>query len=124
MTDEQYEGWKNRETWGLHVNWTSDHGWYNEVLSFAESVVTEQISDTGKPDAWHLGAAVIEYVEEQLEEQIIGSKGAGAEQALSFYKDVGSWWRVDVAETGADVIDALKNENRMPESNDEDAEVK
>jgi len=98
-TDETYEGWKNRETWAFNLHWSNDEGLYHMVRDFAADWTRHNDEGQGSDD-YDLGKAVIEYVRETLDE-------FGGEGAKMINDEVGSWWRVDEAETGAAVRESL-----------------
>ena len=103
MSDDTYQGWKNRETWAFNLHWSNDRGLYEETLERAK----EWLSENEDASDYELGDYIIEYWKDFIEdyEDSFGSK---LPDALAMYRDeVGSWWRVDEAEIGASVRESL-----------------
>lgn len=102
--DETYNGWKNRETWAFNLHWSNDRGLYEETLERAREYLkysNEEATDL------ELGEHIVGYWKDYIEEYA-DDFGAPAPEGLQmFYREVGSWWRVDEAETGASVREAL-----------------
>jgi hypothetical protein len=114
-TDETYEGWKNRETWAFNLHWSNDQGLYNDTLEQARAYLTETYGDdwaSMREDEmlgafWGVGEHVIKYWRDFINDY---EEDFGAElpDGLKMFRDeVGSWWRVDEAETGAAVRESL-----------------
>jgi hypothetical protein len=104
---DTYNGWANRETWAFWLWVTNDEGWYNDVR---EQVGYQLEAEPDESD-WTLGEAVVEYVKETMDElddqsthvDMFGTvtvRDAG-NQVRMMRDDIGSFWRIDVAEIGA-----------------------
>ena len=97
---DEYNGWKNKETWATALHLSNDEGLYNMCLELVE----------GKK-RWPAGDAIEEWVTEQVERVLYPSDGVEddpnyTEWIRLMIADVGSWWRVD----WADVADSFLEE--------------
>lgn len=99
MTDDTYNGWANRETWAFNLHLSNDEGLWNHVLDMASLYLAEKGEVS---DLW-LGEAILEHVEEDLPEM-------APELWESMRSDVGSFWRVNCAETGRAIREALEDQ--------------
>lgn len=99
MSDE-YNGWPNRETWAFNLHWQNDQGFYGWVLESARGYLA------GNPAASDLaiGEVIVDTVTSELAE-------LSPQLWELLREDVGSFWRIDRAETGAAVREALENES-------------
>lgn len=101
MTDETYEGWKNRETWALNLWLSNDQGLYEmtrERVSGAVRSIDQQNYWTPNTPRITAGEAVKEFWEELTDpsEELVS-----CESALVMVRDVGSDYRVDWDAIGA-----------------------
>lgn len=102
--DETYNGWKNRETWAFNLHWANDRGLYEETLEQAK----QWLAGTDDPDNdYALGEMVISYWRDFLDSYAEDFGQPLTDDLLMFDREVGSWWRVDEAETGAAVRESL-----------------
>ena len=102
MTNEDYNGWVNRETWCFNLYLSNDvdmyhrtkdaarTGWYKAAgFSLREGIEM-------KADLF-VGEAIMDMMQElygiAIEEHIVA--------VLQMFSDIGSLWRVDLAEIGA-----------------------
>lgn len=105
-TDETYQGWKNRETWAFHLHWSNDQGLYNQVLEWAHDITGSEDEDTRVSDP-ALGGQIIQRMRDMFSEWA-DEFGSELPKELAMMRDeVGSWWRVDEAETGASVRESM-----------------
>lgn len=105
MNEETYNGWANRETWAFNLHWSNDQGLYDLVLAGAlEWLRSAGFDGDEEPTDYDLGAAVVEMVQDELPE-------LSPELWELMRSDVGSFWRIDLAETGASVRESLGNES-------------
>lgn len=101
MSDERYNGWANRETWGLVLHLNNDEGLQGE----AHAVVRE-------PGVWGRTAALESWVTDLLSSSYWTEEFGTPmpEWAHLMRADVGSLWRVDWAEAAeslyADAVEA------------------
>jgi len=116
MSDDTYNGWKNRETWVFWLWVTNDQGWYESVREFAADRLASSETDEYPtyPDEY-LGRAVVDYVKETLDEfaemyarndayltpQQAARERVAHDQIRAMRDDIGSFWRIDYAEIGA-----------------------
>lgn len=98
--NETYNGWANRETWAFNLHWQNDQGFCGWVLDMARGYLED------RPEAGDLSLG--EHIVSQVTEEL-------AELSPSLWEllreDVGSFWRIDYAETGAAVREGLENES-------------
>jgi hypothetical protein len=109
MSDETYEGWKNHETWAFNLHWQNDQGLYEMTREFASQWLGSNNAE-GQPSElvnFRLGEAVVEYWRDFLDTYTEEFGTAMPDGLQMFQKEVGSWWRVDEAETGAAVMESL-----------------
>lgn len=98
---EEYNGWTNRETWGLALHIDNDQGLQETASELIGQAFLENI-DTEKEDGWQDGLyeaekALADWVDD------IFSPGYWGEDTLSaglllILKDVGSLYRVNFRE--------------------------
>ena len=114
MTNEDYNGWVNRETWCFNLYLRNDvdiyhrakdaarTGWY-KAAGFSLERDIEM-----KPDLF-VGEAIMEMMTELYEDNLDtlyrGEGGALQSDILRMFVDIGSLWRVDLAEIGASWAD-------------------
>lgn len=103
--DDTYNGWKNRETWAFNLHWQNDQGLYNETLEEARRWLWSNASSPENDRA--LGEHIVEHFRDNL----IESDRDSWEHVVSILSDIGSFWRIDHAETGAAVRESLDNES-------------
>lgn len=106
MSDENYNGHTNRETWAFNLHWQNDQGLYNETLERVQDLHGwESASD------FTIGEAVVDYWREQLDtyEETYGAPMPA--ELRMFEREVGSWWRINRTEVGGAVIESLDNES-------------
>lgn len=101
MNTETYQGWANRETWAFNLHWQNDQGLYDAVREHAAEQIEASVKYGEHSDSG-LGQSTIDYVEELLEESRPHN-----EQAYRVIREIGSWWRIDRAEVGAAVREAV-----------------
>jgi hypothetical protein len=114
---EEYNGWKNRETWAtaLHIN--NDEGLQNEMEEKVETLID---LFEGEEDE------VVSHLAEWLEEWISNLVSArwwrdeyGCEMSMGaemIREDIGSLWRVDWREVAENLSsDELESYNREKE---------
>lgn len=112
---ETYQGWKNRETWAFNLHWSNDEGMYNMTLNQAQEYLIETYGhdwaslpeDELKGAFYGVGEHVIKYWKQFVEGYADEFGDDPSKELQMFYREVGSWWRVDEAETGASVRESL-----------------
>ena len=113
----RFHGWRNRETWAVSLHLSNDEGLYLSTLEHAaaghenaDRFAAEHPDVVVHPHR-HVGEAIREFVETLRDELTDG--GSGYENAmvpaglLSMFSDIGSLWRVDWDEIGANWMEDL-----------------
>lgn len=102
MEHEDYNGWRNRETWAcvLHIN--------NEqsLADWAHGLTRELIGYHG-PAAALIGERIVDGFEELVHEGLLNGSPTEAEHGLMILRDVGSFWRIDPIEVGESFLEAV-----------------
>lgn len=104
MPEEEYNGWKNRETWATALHLSNDYDLYHTILGIRTHVELE-IAENGSPtDVWTKEQAIRfvfedslkEYVEEQMSIAYWKEHGIVMPDVfIRMQEDVGSLWRVN-----------------------------
>lgn len=114
MSDaETYNGWKNRETWAFNLHWSNDQGLYNETMEVAAPFwhKVSRTPGTNEQSAFRqLGDYIVTYWRDFIDGYADNFGSELPEGLVMFDREVGSWWRIDHAETGAAIREALSNE--------------
>ena len=99
MEHEDYNGWRNRETWAcaLHIN-------NDESLQEWALELTKQLVAYHGPKAPLIGERIVGGFEETIGE-MLGEETF--EFAIMVMSDVGSFWRIDPVEIGEAFIEAI-----------------
>ena len=59
MTDEEYNGWTNYETWLMDLNLTNEQGIYNDVRD-----LIQEIRDNDDMENWDIAQELKQYIED------------------------------------------------------------
>ena len=121
MSEDAYNGWKNRETWALCLHLGNDQGlyeWSKEYAREARADYSQKMTefDLEESDAGRT-ASVGRYIIEQAQELIAEWPETTGEPMPSDHplalmrEDVGSWWRVDESEVGAWALELVEDES-------------
>ena len=78
--NEEYNGWKNRETWAMNLWLTNDEYICNELMPRWERE---------SENKYDCGRRIEEWVEEESEDYF------GSTNHKTFLREVGSMWRVE-----------------------------
>lgn len=95
--DETYNGWRNRETWAFSLHLNSEQG----LQQWALQSIADAISADPEVTDYELGDHLIEAFEELIGETF------SIENERMVRRDIGSWWRIDRVETGAEWRETL-----------------
>jgi len=96
---EEYNGWKNRETWATALWLDNDESTQNEMVAIATVKETQR----------EIADAIEEYVEEMLDmENLLSAPLAIRKNLLSITTDIGSLYRVDWYEIAAGYMQQCK----------------
>lgn len=106
MTDDTYEGWKNRETWALQLWLTNDQGLYEMTRERVQEAVETYRKGYEPGDGLQLndvlpvlaGEAVKDFVDELTDPD---ESLMTVENIVKLLADVGSLYRVDWDAIGA-----------------------
>lgn len=105
MSDDTYNGWKNRETWAAALHLGNDRGLYEMVREWAADLRADapDREEDNWTEAQFVTFKLADRIKDFFEELAIGEEfGAPSEDVRSMLYDVGSLWRVeweDVAES-------------------------
>jgi hypothetical protein len=98
---DKYNGWTNRETWGLALHIDNDEGLQETASELIGQAFLENI-DTEKEDGWQDGLYEAEKALADWADDIFSPEYWGQETLsaglLSMLKDVGSLYRVNFRE--------------------------
>ena len=105
---EEYNGWTNRETWGLALHIDNDQGLQEQASELIGQAFLENI-DTEKADGWQDGLyeaekALTEWVDDLFSPSYWDGDSLPA-GVLSMLKDVGSVYRVNFREIAESWLD-------------------
>ena len=106
--NEEYNGWKNRETWATNLWLENDEGLYNEVLDMTKQALTEDRLNATRV----LADSMKEWLETLLDfrayrETYGGEMGEGLQ---TMRDDIGSLYRVDYWEVAGYWLEKLSEE--------------
>jgi hypothetical protein len=99
MSDQEYNGWSNRETWAtaLHIN--NDQGLYYYVRDMAGGYFDDKSA---------LADALEEWITELLDmEQVFTASPDQRKQLIMMSSDIGSLYRVNWYEIAKSIMDEL-----------------
>lgn len=106
---EEYQGWKNRETWAMALWLDNDQGLYEESRQIVRVAVEER-------NMLYDGADKLkDWVEELAADACECEGGKRSEELCNMFQDIGSLWRVDweeVAESRFDEAELKKITHR------------
>ena len=106
MNAEEYNGWKNRETWAAKLHIDNDQALYEIAREYASLEI--QGHDEGESiNGYHLGQALKNWIEEDL---LTLENIAGNQALFNMLTDIGSLYRVDWREIADSYIEELKEE--------------
>ena len=102
MTDDEYNGWTNRETWAVRLHWDNNQDDYDFIMSEAKKHI-----ERGEPV--YRFADFLKEIAEDIQDTVINEKSATHEARL-FIQDVGSLWRVNWLEIAERYYDEIAEE--------------
>ena len=103
MEHEDYNGWRNRETWALVLHINNDQG----LQAWAHDLTAEIVAEHGTTAFNRVGERIVDGFEELIHDGLLNGSPTEAEQGLMILRDVGSFWRIDWAEVGESLIEAI-----------------
>ena len=118
MTNEDYNGWVNRETWCFNLYLRNDEGLYDMARDAAQVGMDKAIvwSENhwedyalskivpGQASSLYVGEAIMAMMQELYQDAIED----GNREILRMFMDIGSLWRVDLREVGSAWIEDLE----------------
>jgi len=110
MSDDTYQGHKNRETWALLLWVANDQGLYEQAVDFPRDWIAD--NDAEEVSAWHneqLGIAYLEQTRSEWDDYML--EGGASREFLGMIEDIGSWWRIDAREVGEFLREAVECES-------------
>lgn len=113
MSDEEYNGWSNRETWAINLHLENNYGDYLHMCEAAKEMLKEEHVTGTFAFTGGARAAMARYIQEwtqEVFESVIYPDGdyTPTEEARMFVSDVGSWWRADFYEIAEHWIDEAR----------------
>lgn len=87
---EEYQGWKNRETWAMTLWLDNEQALYNESRRIAHVAIKEKGNMM-----FHVADQLKEWVEDMAAEACDCQGGKQSEELCKMFQDIGSLWRVD-----------------------------
>ena len=110
---EEYNGWKNRETWAIQLHLSNNEGDYEAMSPSADQFVREQADYGDDPTGRTAVGLMADYIQawtEQVYEQVLDGETIPTPEARMFVADVGSWWRADFYEIATHWIDDAREQ--------------
>ena len=89
MSDAEYNGWSNRETWAANLHMSNDQGWYLKGLEAVAEVKKKGYVD---------GRFALADALEEVFNDFLADADMPFEFEVNVLRDVGSLWRVDWVE--------------------------
>ena len=92
MTDEEYNGWANRETWAVVLHIDNDEGLYLNRCKLCEKVARDNFPHGNRNGV--LANLLRDWVA-SMAEDVYFPEGTPTKALLGMFNDIGSLWRVD-----------------------------
>jgi len=112
MTNEDYNGWVNRETWCFNLHLRNDEGLYNMARDAAQGGMDKARQSWPVSDVTGLELRPELFVGEAIMDMMQELYGIAIEEhnvaALVMFSDIGSLWRVDLREVGSAWVEDLE----------------
>ena len=118
MTEEHYNGWKNRETWALMLHINNDEGLIRDALEITLDAFNKEIESLNETDSAMFGRVRIGAIcqaRDAFQEwaEVLLTVDGYAEQyggdipmdMVRIAQDVGSLWRVDFYECAESLLE-------------------
>ena len=118
-TDEQYNGWTNRETWAVALHINNDQGWQESVRTSLRELLSDHLStdtddDSRASASREAGEIIRENVEDVFDVETYGTLDS-PEDCQNFVKrtlpvmtDIGSLHRVNWTELGSSFLSDME----------------
>jgi hypothetical protein len=92
QTNEEYNGWTNRETWACNLWLGNDESSYHHINDLAEQAAKQAESEQYLEQR-HILAQMIQELVTELSHDV--NVGESTPEARVMISDIGSIWRVD-----------------------------
>ena len=107
MSEETYNGWKNRETWAAALHLSNDEGLYLAIRHVVIGACYD--ADPAVPNEYAAARAIEAWVDENVIGPVLHPWGGDGEEShewqRSMVADVGSFWRVDWVAVAESLMD-------------------
>lgn len=115
---EEYNGWANRETWAVALHINNDQGWQEAVYDalsagpygsegFTLAEAREAFYNAPTSIYSYAGDIIRDNVESTFDPEEYGDPARWVERIYPITQDIGSLYRVDWREIGANFLTAL-----------------
>lgn len=99
MSDDTYQGYRNRETWALLLWVANDQGLYYSAVEWAQEYLEADTDDENTGSDYRMGQEWLEQTRSDWDMYLLD--GNVTKDFLTMIEDIGSWWRIDATEVGA-----------------------
>lgn len=117
---EDYNGWKNRETWAVMLHLDNDRGLYSDYNEMYEEIINDPdsfrdeydiIGDPERAILYLFTDQIRAWVEDIIHPHYWKEQGVDMpEWAVNMMVDVGSLWRVDFDQIGRRIVEEIKRQ--------------
>ena len=122
---EDYNGWKNRETWAVMLHLDNDRGLYADYHELYDEIINDPdtfrdeydiIGDPQRSILYCFTDQLRRWVEDIIHPHYWKEQGVDMpEWAINMMIDIGSLWRVDFDQIGRRIVEEIKREETYHE---------
>ena len=124
MSDDEYNGWTNRETWAVMLHLDNDQGLYDEYHERFKNCC-DRNKQSPKTLIWAFSDELREWVTEFLHISYWQEMGVDMpELVINMQDDIGSLWRVNWDEIARSIAEDIKNELEYTSTFNVEQEIK